>query len=90
MYIYIYIYERSQTLTELCFIYTCQKFLCGGRVVFGHDAGSLFLTSFLIGGPAVTFCIKMTLKMINGDQPSFDLPVLIVAIVLTLLVGNLI
>ncbi|KAF3441357.1 hypothetical protein FNV43_RR15271 [Rhamnella rubrinervis] len=36
-------------------------------------------------GPAVTFCIKMTLKMINGDHPSFDLPVLIGAIFLTLL-----
>ena len=57
-------------------------------MVLGQDAGSLFLTSFLIGGPAVTFCIKMILKMINGDHPSFDLPVLIVAIILTALVGN--
>ncbi|KAH7522594.1 hypothetical protein FEM48_Zijuj07G0155200 [Ziziphus jujuba var. spinosa] len=61
-----------------------QKFLCGGRIVFGHDAGSLFLTSFLIGGPAIAFCIKM-LVMINDDNPSFVFPVLIGGIILTVL-----
>ncbi|CAI0374658.1 unnamed protein product [Linum tenue] len=46
------------------------KFLCGGRLVFGPDAASLFLTSFLIGGPAITFCIKMLLMM--ATDPSRD------------------
>ncbi|KAI4300952.1 hypothetical protein L6164_034277 [Bauhinia variegata] len=59
------------------------KFLCGGRLVFGHDAGSLYLTSFLIGGPAVTFCIRMLLSL-KGD-PHFSLPVLIGGAVLTVL-----
>ncbi|GMN63721.1 hypothetical protein TIFTF001_032806 [Ficus carica] len=60
------------------------KFLCGGRVVFGHDAGSLILTSFLIGGPAITFCIRI-LTMTKGQNPFFVYPVLIGGIILTVL-----
>ncbi|KDP25918.1 hypothetical protein JCGZ_23042 [Jatropha curcas] len=57
------------------------KFLCGGRFVFGPDAGSLFLTSFLIGGPAIAFCIKMMLTL-GKDDPNYSSPILIGAIVL--------
>lgn len=57
------------------------KFLCGGRCVLGPDAGSLFLTSFLIGGPAIAFCAKM-LWMIRKDDPHFTYPILIGALVL--------
>ncbi|PON91056.1 Zinc finger, DHHC-type, palmitoyltransferase [Trema orientale] len=60
------------------------KFLCRGRIVFGHDAGSLFLTSFMIGGPAITFCIRM-IVMTKGQNPFFVYPVLIGGIVLTVL-----
>ncbi|KAK3218214.1 hypothetical protein Dsin_012184 [Dipteronia sinensis] len=60
------------------------KFLCGGRVVFGPDAGSLFLTSFLIGCPAIMFCVKM-LFMIRKDDPLFSYPVLSVGVILTVL-----
>lgn len=61
------------------------KFLFGGRVVFGQDALSLFLTSFLIGGPAITFCIRMILS-IKDDSPLFSHPVLIGGVILTILV----
>ncbi|MED6171946.1 hypothetical protein PIB30_045705 [Stylosanthes scabra] len=61
------------------------KFLCGGRLVFGHDASSLFLTSFLIGGPAITFCVRMLIALKNG-HPIGSQPVLIGAAVLTILV----
>ncbi|QHO46740.1 hypothetical protein HN51_016226 [Arachis hypogaea] len=60
------------------------KFLCGGRLVFGHDASSLFLTSFLIGGPAITFCIKMLVALKHG-HPIASQPILIGAAVLTIL-----
>ncbi|CAN1173546.1 Probable protein S-acyltransferase 2 [Linum perenne] len=50
------------------------KFLCGGRLVFGPDAASLFLTSFLIGGPGIAFCIRMLLMI--GKDPAFNYPVL--------------
>ncbi|KAL5743286.1 hypothetical protein ACOSQ2_026402 [Xanthoceras sorbifolium] len=60
------------------------RFLCGGRLVFGPDAGSLYLTSFLIGCPAITFCIKM-LFMIRKHDPLFSYPVLIAGVVLTIL-----
>lgn len=44
-----------------------QKFLCGGRLVFGPDAGSVFLSTALIGGPALTFCIKMLMRISELD-----------------------
>ncbi|XP_057999328.1 probable protein S-acyltransferase 1 [Hevea brasiliensis] len=57
------------------------KFLCGGRFVFGPDAGSLFLTSFLIGGPAIAFCIKM-ITIFGKDDLHYDSPVLVGALLL--------
>ncbi|KAK7286632.1 hypothetical protein RJT34_21769 [Clitoria ternatea] len=60
------------------------KFLCGGRLVFGQDASSLYLTSFLIGTPALTFCIRM-LVMLKEEDPHFSRPVLIGGAVLTIL-----
>lgn len=66
---------------------SCQKFLCGGRLVFGQDASSLYLTSLLIGGPAITFCIRMLLSL-KEEDPHFSNPVLIGGVVLTVLVGK--
>ncbi|CAK8542993.1 unnamed protein product [Lathyrus sativus] len=60
------------------------KFLFGGRLVFGQDASSLFLTSFLIGGPAITFCIRM-LFIIKDEDTTFNHLVLIGGSVLTIL-----
>ncbi|KAK2416392.1 DHHC-type zinc finger family protein [Trifolium repens] len=60
------------------------KFLFGGRLVFGHDASSLFLTSFLIGGPAITFCIRMLLIMKEEDT-LFNHLVLTGGVILTIL-----
>ncbi|KAL3585154.1 hypothetical protein D5086_012021 [Populus alba] len=62
-----------------------EKFLCGGRAVFGPDAGSLFLTTFLIGGPATAFCIKMLLLLIRKDDPRYDIPVLVGGLVLAIM-----
>ncbi|RDX78349.1 putative protein S-acyltransferase 3, partial [Mucuna pruriens] len=63
------------------------KFLLGGRLVFGQDASSLYLTSFLIGGPAITFCVRMLLS-IKEEDPKFSHPVLIGGVILTVLVGK--
>ncbi|KAL0383370.1 UNVERIFIED_CONTAM: putative protein S-acyltransferase 4 [Sesamum calycinum] len=35
------------------------KFLFGGRLIFGPDIASLFLSSFLIVSPAMAFCVKI-------------------------------
>ncbi|KAK7286631.1 hypothetical protein RJT34_21768 [Clitoria ternatea] len=61
------------------------KFLCGGRLVFGPDVASLFLTTFLIAAPALGFCIKTHLKIKKGINHELWFPVLIVASVLTVL-----
>ncbi|XP_052171818.1 probable protein S-acyltransferase 3 [Diospyros lotus] len=60
------------------------KFLCGGRLVLGPDASSLYLSSFLIGGPAIIFCIKMLIRIQTAQQLHGYSP-LIVGCVLTVL-----
>ncbi|KAL1352225.1 hypothetical protein AAHE18_06G151500 [Arachis hypogaea] len=63
------------------------KFFCGGRLVFGPDVASLFLTTFLIAGPAIAFCIKIYLRIRqgNGDNDAQWVPVLAVGSALTVL-----
>ncbi|ESQ52817.1 hypothetical protein EUTSA_v10016704mg [Eutrema salsugineum] len=60
------------------------KFYCGGRLVFGPDASSLLLTTAMIGGPALTFCIRMAF-LIGKSYPLFHSLVLMGALLLTLL-----
>ncbi|KAE9588693.1 putative protein S-acyltransferase [Lupinus albus] len=61
------------------------KFLCHGRLVFGPDVSSLFLTTFLIAGPAIAFCVKIYLKIRDGSDDLNWYPVLIVGLILTVL-----
>ncbi|XP_018492478.2 probable protein S-acyltransferase 4 [Raphanus sativus] len=63
------------------------KFLCGGRLIFGPDASSLYLTTILILAPSVTFLVKMYLKMEDHRtrHPKLSIPILAVCWILTLL-----
>lgn len=58
------------------------KFLCGGRLIFGPDVASMFLSNVLIAGPALAFCIKMFLK---GKDNSKWYPVAAIGLFLTIL-----
>ncbi|KAK3011187.1 hypothetical protein RJ639_011079 [Escallonia herrerae] len=60
------------------------KFLCGGRLIFGPDAASLLLSAFLIGTPAITFCIRMLIRIPKSD-PTYGYTVLSMGLVLTIL-----
>ncbi|KAK8562226.1 hypothetical protein V6N12_049272 [Hibiscus sabdariffa] len=39
------------------------RFFFGGRLIFGPDFASLFLSTFLIVGPAIAFCVRMYTKI---------------------------
>lgn len=60
------------------------KFCCGGRMIFGPDASSLFLTSFLIGCPAIAFCTKMVVNITDNDA-TFNYRILFGGLILTVL-----
>lgn len=70
-----------------------QKFLLGGRLIFGPDVASLFLSTFLIAGPSFAFCLKILIiirdKLRENTNALPWYPVLVVAIVLTILVSKL-
>ncbi|XP_073140276.1 probable protein S-acyltransferase 4 [Henckelia pumila] len=61
------------------------RFFFGGRLVFGPDFKSLFLSAFLIAGPAITFCIKIMYIIKQNKDVTSWYPLLIVAILLTIL-----
>ncbi|KAJ8770410.1 hypothetical protein K2173_015024 [Erythroxylum novogranatense] len=63
------------------------RFFCGGRLIFGPDVASLFLSIFLIGCPAIAFCAKISLKISDKDtkHPDRWYPVLIIGLILTVL-----
>ncbi|CAN8254345.1 unnamed protein product [Cochlearia groenlandica] len=62
------------------------KFLCGGRLIFGPDASSIYLTTILIIAPSVMFLVKMYLKMADPltKNPILCIPILAVTWILTL------
>lgn len=70
-----------------------QKFFCGGRLIFGPEAASLFLSTFLVAGPAIAFCIrilyiiKLRIKENENATPWYSL--FFVGIALTVLVSKL-
>ncbi|KAF7801385.1 putative protein S-acyltransferase 4 [Senna tora] len=61
------------------------RFFCGGRLVFGPDAGSIFLTIFLIVGPAIAFCVKIYLRSREEDDVWFWYSILIIGLFLIVL-----
>ncbi|RVX04917.1 putative protein S-acyltransferase 4 [Vitis vinifera] len=44
------------------------RFFCGGRLIFGPDVASLFLSTLLIAGPGIGFCLKIHYKIKEDDD----------------------
>jgi hypothetical protein len=67
-----------------------QKFVCGGRLIFGPDAGSLFLSTILIATPLVGLCFQCITKLSSdvSEEQVLGLPVLIVTVLLGLAVSK--
>lgn len=65
-----------------------QKFFCGGRLIFGPDVASLFLTVLLIAVPALIFCVKVYVNKIRHHADHWY-PILLIGASLTVLVSNI-
>lgn len=39
------------------------RFFCGGRLIFGPDVASVFLSTLLIAGPSIAFCLQVIEKI---------------------------
>ncbi|KAF2288424.1 hypothetical protein GH714_007346 [Hevea brasiliensis] len=58
-------------------------FCFGGRLIFGPDARSLFLTVFLIVTPVILFCAFVSHELISEFQPHFGNFVVVVCAIFT-------
>ncbi|CAL1352242.1 unnamed protein product [Linum trigynum] len=63
------------------------RFLCGGRLIFGPDVASMFLSMLLIAGPSIAFCGKVYYTIVNEDvkNPAHWYAILIGGCTLTVL-----
>lgn len=82
--------ERSAQEPKLVRTYQAWEgsniFCLGGRLIFGPDVQSLFLTIFLIVAPVAVFCIFVARKLWNHFSGNSGMAVMIVSIVLTVYV----
>uniref|UniRef100_A0A0C9S484 S-acyltransferase n=1 Tax=Wollemia nobilis TaxID=56998 RepID=A0A0C9S484_9CONI len=62
------------------------KFFFGGRLIFGPDVRSLFLTVFLILVPATIFCVFVARKLLDKFPHHAGVSVMVIAIVFTIYV----
>ncbi|KAI4383639.1 hypothetical protein MLD38_009451 [Melastoma candidum] len=62
------------------------RFCCGGRVMFGPDARSLFLTAFLILAPVVLFCTFISEGLIREFGLRNGIMIVAISIAITALI----
>ena len=73
----------------IVYIVFLQKFLLQGRLIFGPDVRSLFLTIFLIVAPVAVFCIFVARKLMDDFPHSSGVPIFLVVVVFTVYVSSL-
>jgi hypothetical protein len=72
------------------FAYPLQKFILGGRLIFGPDARSLIVTLLLIIVPVIIFCVFVVRHLRHEFSPdNAGYAILVVAIIFTIYVSLL-
>ncbi|CAN0910241.1 AAAS [Linum grandiflorum] len=82
------VHTLSSFILKLVFSAECNhRFFCGGRLIFGPDVASMFLSMFLIAAPSIAFCAKLYYKIVKDDveNPARWCSILVVGCVLTVL-----
>lgn len=64
-----------------------QRFYCGGRLIFGPDVRSIFLTLFLIVTPVFLFCTFVSQTLIDEFQHNMGNLIVATCVVFTLYVS---
>ncbi|KAH9705530.1 putative protein S-acyltransferase 5 [Citrus sinensis] len=59
-------------------------FFLGGRLIFGPDVRSLFLTIFLIVAPVAVFCVFVARKLMDNFPHHLGISIMVIVIALTL------
>ncbi|XVF54742.1 hypothetical protein PTKIN_Ptkin05aG0205900 [Pterospermum kingtungense] len=59
-------------------------FLLGGRLIFGPDVRSLFLTIFLIAAPVALFCVFVARKLMDDFPHHLGISIMVVVVALAL------
>lgn len=83
-------FHNNLKFLPLLFFFLLQRFIFGGRLIFGPDAKSLFITISLVVVPVVIFCVFVARNLLH-KFPEYDAgyAVLVVAIAFTIHVSSL-
>lgn len=66
-----------------------QRFCFGGRLIFGPDVRSIFLTLFLIVTPVILFCAFVSKSLINEFQHHIGKLIVAICVIFTVYVSSL-
>ena len=90
IYIYVLILEKVfLRVADHCIVFNhLQKFLLGGRLIFGPDVRSLFVTLILIIAPVAVFCVFVARHLMNDFPNRSGIAIMVVAVVHTFIVRN--
>ena len=77
------------SLTKVIFFVYVQKFLCCGRLIFGPDVRSLYMTLVLILVPMASFCVFVGRHLMTGFSDHSGIAIMVFAVIHTCAVSTL-
>ena len=76
-------------VADLCIVFNnLQRFFLGGRLIFGPDVRSLFVTLILIIGPVAVFCVFVARHLMNDFPNRSGIAIMVVAVTHTFIVRD--
>lgn len=78
--------SKSEQLTHLN--YMLQTFCLRGRLIFGPDVRSLFLTVFLIVAPVILFCSFVAHRLIDEFDHNHGELIVAICVIFTVYVSS--
>lgn len=64
-----------------------QRFCLQGRLIFGPDGRSVFLTIFLIVAPVAVFCVFIARKLMDDFAGDWGISIMVIVVLFTLYVS---
>lgn len=84
---YAYFKVTFFVFSALVAFFILQRFCLRGRLIFGPDARSVFLTIVLIVAPVSVFCVFVARKLLDDFPDHYGISIMAIVVVFTLCVS---